>query len=139
MGGDSRAALPIAGFKKLYDIEERIREVDDEQKLQTRQQESAPVYEALLRWCQVYAKEERPSSPLGKAVNYLVNHHEALMRFLQDGRIPLDNGAVERLHVRAALTRKAYLFVGSDAGGRRAAIAYTILASCRLSGVNPEA
>ena len=77
-------------------------------------------------------------TPLAKAVNYLVNHHEALMRFLEDGRIPIDNSAVERLHVRAALTRKNYLFAGSDAGGRRAAIAYTVLGSCRLAGVNPE-
>ncbi len=44
-------------------------------------------------------------------------------RFLEDGAIPIDNGIVERLHVRAALTRKNYLFAGSDAGGERAAIA----------------
>ncbi len=49
----------------------------------------------------------------------------------------MDNGIVERLHVRAALTRKAYLFAGSDAGGERAAIAYTILGCCRLAAVNP--
>ena len=48
------------------------------------------------------------------------------------------NGFVERLHVRAALTRKNYLFAGSDAGGERAAVAYTILGSCRLAGVNPR-
>jgi transposase len=53
--------------------------------------------------------------------------------------IPIDNGIVERLHVRAALTRKNYLFAGSDTGGERAAIAYTILGSCRLVGVNPVA
>ena len=51
--------------------------------------------------------------------------------------MPLDNGIVERLHVRAALTRKNFLFAGSDAGGDRAAIAYTILSCCRLVGVNP--
>jgi hypothetical protein len=60
-----------------------------------------------------------------------------LGRFLENGAIPIDNGIVERLHVRAALTRKNYLFAGSDAGGERAAIAYTILACCRLAGVNP--
>jgi transposase len=137
-GGDNRAVLPIAGFKKLYDIEERIRDFEHEEKLKVRQEESKPVYDSLLHWCRVHAKEERPTSPLGKAANYLVNHHQALMRFLEDGRIPIDNGAVERLHVRAAMTRKAYLFAGSDAGGRRAAIAYTVLGSCRLAGVNPE-
>ncbi len=48
-----------------------------------------------------------------------------------------DNGVVERLHVRTALTRKNYLFAGSDAGGDRAAIAYTILGCCTLADVNP--
>lgn len=51
--------------------------------------------------------------------------------------MPIDNGAVERLHIRAALTRKNYLFAGSDAGGDRAAIAYTILGCCRIIGINP--
>lgn len=58
-------------------------------------------------------------------------------RGLEAGEVPIDDGIVERLHVRAALTRKNYLFAGSDAGGDRAAIAYTTLASCRLAGVNP--
>jgi transposase len=62
---------------------------------------------------------------------------DTLMRFLEDAAIPIDNGAVERLHVRTALTRKNFLFAGSDAGAERAAIAYTILGSCALAGVNP--
>lgn len=136
-GGDHRAALPIAAFKKLYEVEAKSRDFDADKRLALRQEESRPVYDSLLHWCEVYKTEERPSSPLGKAVGYLINHHVALKRFLDDGRIPIDNGVVERLHVRAALTRKNFLFAGSDAGGRRAAIAYTILASCRLAGVNP--
>jgi hypothetical protein len=74
---------------------------------------------------------------VGKAIQYALNHREALGRFLEHGAIPIDNGIVERLHVRAALTRKNFLFAGSDAGGERAAIAYTILACCRLADVNP--
>lgn len=136
-GGDQRAALPIAAFKKLYDIEETVRDADAETRGLTRQRDSRPVYESLLHWCEVYEAEERPTSPLGKAVRYLCKHRQALMRFLEDGRIPIDNGAVERLHIRAALTRKAFLFAGSDEGGRRAATAYTILGCCRLAGVNP--
>lgn len=136
-GGDQRAALPIAGFKKLYEIEARIRDLDDDERLTVRNEESRPVYDAIVHWCEVYAVEERPSSPLAKAVRYVVNHQEALKRFLDDGRVPLDNGEAERLHVRAALTRKNYLFAGSDEGARRAAIAYTILGSCRLADVNP--
>lgn len=52
--------------------------------------------------------------------------------------VPLDNGLVERQHVRTALTRKNFLFAGSDAGGERAAIAYSIIGSCRLAGVDPR-
>jgi transposase len=51
--------------------------------------------------------------------------------------VPTDNGIVERLHVRAALTRKNSLFAGADSGGERAAIAFTILGSCRLAAVDP--
>jgi transposase len=91
----------------------------------------------LVAWCRTYQPNEPPKSPLGEAIGYLLNHHEALGRFLENGAIPMDNGIVERLHVRAALTRKNFLFAGSDAGGERAAIAYTILACCRLAEVNP--
>jgi hypothetical protein len=80
-----------------------------------------------------------PSSKLGEAIRYFLNNCEALGRFLENGLSPIDNGIVERLHVRAALTRKSYLFAGSDSGGERAAIAYTILGSCRLVGANPVA
>ncbi len=136
-GGDERAAMPLAAFKKLYDIEETARDMDHEARAVVRQRESRPVYDSLLRWCEVYRAEERPTSPLGVALRYIINQREALTRFIDDGRIPIDNGAVERLHVRAALTKKNFLFAGSDAGGRRAAVAYTILGSCRLAGVNP--
>jgi transposase len=74
---------------------------------------------------------------LGKALQYFTNHEVALGRFLDDGRVPPDNGLVERLHIRAALTRKNFLFAGSDAGGERAASAYTLFGSCRLAGIDP--
>lgn len=135
--GDARAALPLAAYKKLYEIEEKIRDLADEEKLAVRQAESKPVFDELIKWCTTYAPHEPPSSPLGAAIRYMTNHKDALGRFLKDGAIPVDNGIVERLHVRAALTRKNFLFAGSDAGGERAAIAYTILGCCRLAGVNP--
>jgi transposase len=136
-GGDARAALPIAAFKKLYEIEAEVRGQGDDTTLAARQTKSKPVYDELVTWCETYKPHEPPSSPLGAAIRYLTNHKVALMRFLEDAAIPIDNGAVERLHVRTALTRKNFLFAGSDAGAERAAIAYTILGSCALAGVNP--
>lgn len=136
--GDTRAALPLAAFKKIYDIEHEIRDLDHAAILTARRERSAPVYDELVAWCRVHEPHEPPKSPMGAAIRYLLNHHVALMRFLDDPRIPPDNGIVERLHVRTALTRKNFLFAGSDAGGERAAIAYTILGSCRLADVNPS-
>lgn len=136
--GDKRAANPIAAFKKIYDLEEECKDLSDDDKLDARQQRSKPVYDALIRWCQGYKLNEPPKSPMGKAVRYLLNHQTALTQFLHDARVPPDNGAVERLHVRVALTRKNFLFAGSHVGAERAAIAYTILGSCRLAGVNPS-
>jgi transposase len=135
--GDARAALPIAAYKKLYEIEAKVRDLGDDERLKIRQAESKPVWDEICAWCDSYKPHEPPSSKLGEAIRYLTNHRIALGRFLEDGAIPIDNGVVERLHVRAALTRKNYLFAGSDAGGERAAIAYTILGCCRLASVNP--
>jgi transposase len=135
--GDGRAALPLAAFKKLFEVEAEVRDADAATRLAVRQERSAPVYAELVAWCTTHKPHEPPSSPLGAGLRYLLNHQLALQRFLTDGVIPIDNGAVERLHVRTALTRKNFLFAGSDAGGERAAIAYTILGSCALAGVNP--
>jgi transposase len=137
--GDARAALPIAAYKKLYEIEEKIRDVEDAGRLAVRQAESKPVWDELCAWCTTYKPREPPSSKLGEAIRYFTNNQVALGRFIENGAIPVDNGIVERLHVRAALTRKNFLFAGSDAGGERAAIAYTMLGCCRLAGVDPVA
>lgn len=135
--GDHRAALPLAAFKKLYAIEEKVRDLTANDRRECRQIESRPVYDELALWCTAYRPHELPTSAMGKAIRYLLNHQSALRRFMDDGAIPIDNGAVERLHVRTAMTRKNFLFAGSDAGGRRAAIVYTILGCCQLCGVNP--
>lgn len=135
--GDSRAVVAIKAFKTLYDVEADARDMDAEARLRQRQQRSKPVYDEIIAWCQSRKPDEPPSSLLGKAVGYVLNHQEALMRFLDDGRLPIDNGIVERLHRRPAVGRRNYLFAGSHAAGERAAIAYTILSSCALVDVNP--
>jgi transposase len=137
--GDARAAVPIAAFSALYDVEAEARSADPAARLDLRQRRSVPVYDELLRWAKAYQPDEPPASLLGKALQYLLNHHVALTRFLHDGVLPIDNGLVERLHRRPAITRRAFLFAGSHAAGSRAAIAYSILATCDLLDINPVA
>jgi transposase len=134
---DARAAVPLAAFRALYDVEDAVRDADPERRREERQRRSKPVYEELVRWCATYQPLEPPSSLLGKGIQYLLNHRVALMRFLDDGRFPIDNGIVERLHRRPAIGRRNFLFAGSHLGAKRAAIAYSILASCNLADVNP--
>jgi len=135
--GDKRAALPLAAYKRLYEIEDGIKGRPPDDRLAVRVEKSKPVFDELVRWAEIHQRFEAPSSKLGEAIRYLLNHKVALGRFLESGLVPIDNGAVERLHIRAALARKNFLFAGSDAGGDRAAIAFTILGCCRLVGVNP--
>lgn len=134
---DARAAVPVAAFRALYDVEDAMREADADRRLEERQRRSKPVYDELLSWCRTYHPLEPPSSLLGKAIQYVLNHHVALTRFLADGRLPIDNGVVERLHRRPAVGRRNYLFAGSHAAGERVAIAYSVLATCHLLGINP--
>jgi len=134
---DVRAAVPIAAFKALYDVEASAKDAAADQRRQARQDRSKPVYSELLAWCEQYKDVEPPSSLLGKAIRYVLNHRVALTRFLEDGRLPIDNGLIERIHRVPAVTRRNYLFAGSHAGGERAAIAYSIIATCDLLGLDP--
>lgn len=134
---DARAAIPIAAFRTLYDVEDDVRDADPDRRRDERQRRSKPVYEELVRWCHTYQPTEPPSSLLGRAIQYTLNHRVPLTRFLDDGRLPIDNGIVERLHRRPAVGRRNYLFAGSHAAGERAAIAYSILATCNLLDINP--
>ena len=77
--------------------------------------------------------------PLAKAIHYALVRWEALVRYVDDGRIEIDNNAIERQIRPIALGRKNYLFAGSDAGGDRAAMMYSLINTAKLNGLDPEA
>jgi hypothetical protein len=137
--GDGRAVLPLAAFKRMFAIERRLKKCAIDERRRGRQELTKPVYDDLVAWAEAYQPHEPPASAMGRAIGYLLNHEKALRRFLDDGVVPIDNSVVERLHVRTALTRKNFLFAGSDAGGERAAIAFTLMGCCKLAKVNPLA
>ena len=84
-----------------------------------------------------YLKELPKKSATALAINYALNNEIALKRFLNDGKIEIDNNAAERAMRSIALGRKNYLFAGSDAGGETAAAIYTIIETAKLNGINP--
>ena len=76
---------------------------------------------------------------MAKAIHYALARWEALVRYVDDGRIEIDNNAIEREIRPIALGRKNYLFAGSDAGGERAAMMYGLINTAKLNGLDPEA
>ena len=78
-------------------------------------------------------------APVAQAMDYMLKRWEAFTRFLEDGCICLTNNAAERALRGIALGRKSWLFAGSDRGGDRAAVMYTLLCTCQLAGVDPQA
>ena len=76
---------------------------------------------------------------VAKAINYMLRRWNAFTRFLDDGRVCLSNNAAERSLRCVPLGRKSWLFCGSDRGGQRAAIAYSLIQTCRLNEVDPQA
>ena len=78
-------------------------------------------------------------TPLGKAFQYSLSRWDALTRYTEDGRLSIDNNLAERLLRGIAVSRKNFLFLGSDRGGERAAAIYTIIETAKLNGLDPEA
>ena len=140
-GGDLRATIPVEYIKKLYKVEKHAQlegmEPDEIKKL--RAEYSVPILDKLKEWVKENYENERPRSPLRKAMGYTIRQWEALKRYTEDGRLPIDNGACERAIRTVAVGRRNYLFAGSDTGGERAAIAYSVLGSCALVGADPWA
>jgi transposase len=138
---DPRVAYPLLLIKKLYKVERLadLRGLNPDQRLDLRKRRSAGIMQRLKSWVVKTAARENPESALHKACAYYINHWDALTRFLEDGRLNLDNNLCE-LQIRSlAVGRKNYLYAGSDAGAERAATCYTVLRTCALHGVDPEA
>jgi transposase len=141
LDGDARAGPIVELVKAMYEVESRATEdaVDPEERLRRRQAETAPLVEAVVARATEIRGRYPPSDPLAKAAGYILNQERALRRFLEDGRLRIDNTLVERRLRPVATGRKNYLFCGSDAGAERAAILYSLLGSCALAGVEPRA
>jgi transposase len=128
----------LAQIGELYKIEASIRGSPCERRREVRLQYSKPIVEALHRWLNEHLPTLSRKSVTTEAIGYAMNQWQALTRYLDDGRIEIDNNAAERALRTVALGRKNYLFLGSDAGGERAATMYSLLGTVKLNGMNPE-
>ena len=138
---EPEATRALEFFQLIYAMEKvaDIRGYTPEGRLELRQTRSKGLLDKLFRWADALRGDRPPSDPLRKAITYLDNQRDALYRFTEDVRIPLDNTEVERQIRIVALDRNNSLFAGSHAGARRAAVMYSIICTCALAGVDPQA
>jgi len=131
------ASKMLAMIQLLYRVEADARELDDAARQQARAERSVPLLERIKTELAEQARTALPSGALGQAVAYAQNQWPALIRYVEHGMLAIDNNAAERALRPIAVGRKNWLVAGSEEGGHRAAILYTLVGSCKLLNINP--
>jgi len=134
----SREAL--VRIQRLFENEETWKRLAPEHVKALRDERTRPLLDAFFAWATTeYAKVKDTRGLLRTALGYVVRQRAALCRFLEDGRLGLSNNASERELRRIAVGRKAWMFVGSEDHAQAAAALFTLIATCKLHGLEPEA
>jgi len=123
----------------LYAVEAGIRGLSADERRQARQRRTKPLVEALRLWLEEKLAAVSGKSTLAGAIRYALSRWDGLTRFLDDGRIEIDSNAVERSIRPIALGRKNHLFAGSDGGGEHWAVIASLIETCKMNGVDPQA
>jgi transposase len=135
------ARQAIVRIGELFAIERRLDEAEEQvsfaQRQRVRQQQAVPLLNALKQWLDEQLLGLSPKSELAKAIAYLTKRWECFTRYTQDGRLLMHNNPSENALRSVVLGRKNYLFAGSDQGGERAAVFYSLIETCKLNGINP--
>jgi transposase len=124
---------------EIFAIEREINGTVPEQRLALRHDRIRPLVGEFERWMRPERARLSRHADIAKAMDYMLKRWPAFTRFLDDGRICLSNNAAERALRCIALGRRAWLFAGSDRGGERAAAIYSLIATAKLNGVDPQA
>ncbi|MEA5043773.1 MAG: IS66 family transposase [Petrimonas sp.] len=136
----SLATEAICYIRKLYKVEEEADRagLTPEQRCEKRQKESYPVILTFEKWMMGHYREVLPQSRTAKAIAYTYTLLPRLSRYVNDGRINIDNNLIENNIRPLALGRKNFLFCGNDASAYRAAIVYSLIGTCKAAGVEPR-
>ena len=130
-------ALQLIG--RLYDIERQVEGADPQERWRIRQEQSQGVIAELHDWLNAQRAKVPEGSATAKAIDYTLRRWIALTRFLEDGRLPLDNNWVENQIRPIAIGRNNWLFAGSLRAGQRAAAVMSLIQSAKLNGHDPHA
>jgi transposase len=132
-----RSVYALKAFHDIYKLEREMKDLACEQRQKLRQKVIAPKLEALHEWMVKEYQTVTPGSPIGKAFAYSLKRWKELTVFITDGRLEIDNNRIENEIRPVALGRKNFLFAGSHESAQRIAMIYSLLASCRINGIEP--
>jgi len=141
----NRAHRVLAWIRQLYDVEKDAKKLDAGQRRAMRQEHSKPLFEGVedtkgfKTWLDEQQSLVLPKSPIGEAIAYALHNWTALTRYLDDGILAIDNNAAEQALRGIAIGRKNWLFLGSDRGGRAAAVHYSLIQSAKRHRLDPFA
>lgn len=142
LGSDAaRASYALDNFfGPLYGIEQecKLLQLDYDSITDKRQAESLPILLDLKKWLQAELPKTIGRTPINKAIAYTLNNYTALVRYTEDGMLPVDNNQLEGQIRAIALGRHNHLFAGSHRGGELAAIIYSFIATCKLQNIDPS-
>uniref|UniRef100_UPI001F5B7F73 IS66 family transposase n=2 Tax=Sphingomonas panni TaxID=237612 RepID=UPI001F5B7F73 len=122
----------------LYTVEAEVRGQPPDVRCRTRQEKSRLLVDDLRAVLDAALRRLSPRSDMARAIAYGTKRWPALSRFLDDGRLEIDNNIAERALRGVAVGRRNWLFAGSRAGGERAAAIYTVIQTCKANGVDPQ-
>ena len=133
------AAWFVRQIGQLYVVEKQLRQQKASPPLRQamRAWQAQPVLTRLRRAMELVRRRTLPQGLLGQAIDYTLKRWSALMQFVEDGTLEIDNNLIENAIRPSALGRKNFLFIGHPEAGERSAVIYTLLGSCRRHGVNP--
>lgn len=123
----------------LYAIESESRGSPAEELLAVKKARTVPLMQSLYSWIQEQMKTLSRHSDTAKAFTYMLKQWDALNEYCRNGWVEIDNNLCENALRVVALGRRNYIFFGSDSGGEGAAVMYSLIGSCKLNGIEPEA
>lgn len=130
----------VAWIAKLYALDRlaKAQGLSPDEVKKQREEHAPAILAGFREWLEVRRTQVLPAGPMEGAIKYAIGRWEALCRFVEDGRLELDNNRAERALRQIAVGRKNWIFVGNERGGRTASVFFSLVVTCKNRGIDPR-
>lgn len=135
--GKSLGEKGLLLFKRLYALEEEMKEKPPDERERIRTEVALPIWKELKSWCDENQQKVPKKSKIGQAFHYLINEYEYLIGYLKDGRLNIDNGFTERAIRKFAIGRNNWMFSDTVDGANASSLLYSLIVTAKVNGVDP--